>query len=87
MAGAGVSAEATHWLIQQGIKLMGIDTWGWGQPFWAQKERFKATGDASIIWEAHRVGKEAEYCQIEPHKSPLLDAKRAIRLARHHAND
>ena len=38
---------------------------GWDQPFWAQKERFKATGDASIIWEAHRVGKEAEYCQIE----------------------
>lgn len=23
------------------------------------------TGDASVIWEAHRVGKEAEYCQIE----------------------
>jgi len=64
-AGAGVSAEATRWLIKQGIKVMGIDTWGWDQPFWAQKERFKASGDKSIIWEAHRVGKEAEYCQIE----------------------
>ena len=64
-AGAGVSADATRWLIAQGIKVMGIDTWGWDQPFWAQKERFKETGDASIIWEAHRVGIETPYCQIE----------------------
>ncbi len=64
-SGSGVSAEATRWLIAQGIKVMGIDTWGWDQPFWAQKERFKETGDASIIWEAHRVGIETPYCQIE----------------------
>ncbi len=64
-AGAGVSAEATRWLIQQGIRVMGIDTWGWDQPFWAQKQRFKETGDPSVIWEAHRVGKDLEYCQIE----------------------
>ena len=60
-----MSAEATHWLIDQGIKVMGIDAWGWDQPFWAQKERFKANRDPSIIWEAHRVGMEKEYCQIE----------------------
>ncbi len=64
-SGAGVSGPATRWLINQGIKVMGIDTWGWDQPFWAQKERFKATGDKSIIWEAHRVGIDKEYCQIE----------------------
>jgi len=64
-SGAGVSGPATRWLIDQGIKVMGIDTWGWDQPFWAQKERFKATGDKSVIWEAHRVGKDKEYCQIE----------------------
>ena len=64
-AGAGVSAEGTRWLIAQGIRVMGIDTWGWDQPFWAQTERFKESGDPAIIWEAHRVGMEAEYCQIE----------------------
>jgi len=64
-AGAGVSAEATRWLIEQGIKVMGIDTWGWDQPFWAMKERFKETGDPAVIWEAHRVGMDLEYCQIE----------------------
>lgn len=64
-AGAGVSAEATRWLIEQGIRVMGIDTWGWDQPFWAMKERFKETGDPAVIWEAHRVGIDLEYCQIE----------------------
>ncbi|MEM7799944.1 MAG: cyclase family protein [Chloroflexota bacterium] len=65
MSGAGVSAEATRWLIDQGIRVMGIDTWGWDQPFWAQKERYKESGDPSVIWEAHRVGRDVEYCQIE----------------------
>ena len=64
-AGSGMSAEATRWLIAQGIKVMGIDAWGWDQPFWAQMERFKGSGDASVIWEAHRVGMDLEYCQIE----------------------
>ena len=64
-AGAGMSAEATIWLIEQGIKVMGIDAWGWDQPFWAMKERFKKTGDPKVIWEAHRVGIDHPYCQIE----------------------
>jgi len=64
-AGAGMSATATRWLIDQGIRVMGIDTWGWDQPFWAMKERFKETKDPGVIWEAHRVGIDLEYCQIE----------------------
>lgn len=64
-AGAGMSAGATRWLIGQGIRVMGIDTWGWDQPFWAMKERFEETGDPDVIWEAHRVGRDLEYCQIE----------------------
>jgi len=64
-AGAGMSAEATRWLIAQGIRVMGIDAWGWDQPFWAMKERFQRTGDPAVIWEAHRVGRDLEYCHIE----------------------
>lgn len=30
--GTGMSAEATEWLIDQGIKVMGIDSWGWDLP-------------------------------------------------------
>lgn len=64
-AGAGATAAATRWLINAGIKVMGIDAWGWDQPFWAMRERFLATKDPSVIWEAHRVGRDLEYCQIE----------------------
>ena len=64
-AGCGMSAEATRWLIAQGIRVMGIDAWGWDQPFWAMKERFHETGDPKILWEAHRVGMDEEYCHIE----------------------
>lgn len=64
-AGAGMTAEATRWLIEHGIRTMGIDAWGWDQPFWAMKERFQATHDPAIIWEAHRVGRDLEYCHIE----------------------
>lgn len=30
--GTGMSAAATKWLIDQGIKVMGIDQWGWDLP-------------------------------------------------------
>jgi kynurenine formamidase len=64
-AGCGVGAAATRWLIEQGIKVMGIDAWGWDRPFWAMREEFQRTGDPRVIWEAHRVGMDLEYCQIE----------------------
>lgn len=64
-AGCGMSAEATLWLCDQGVKVMGTDAWGWDRPFWAIKEAFEKSGDKSILWEAHRVGIEREYCHIE----------------------
>jgi kynurenine formamidase len=64
-AGAGMSAAATRWLIGQGIRVMGIDAWGWDRPFWATREEFARTGDAQRLWEAHRVGMDLEYCHIE----------------------
>lgn len=64
-AGCGMSAEATYWLCEQGIKVMGIDAWGWDKPFWAIREEFEKSGDRNILWEAHRVGIEKEYCHIE----------------------
>ncbi len=63
--GCGVSREATLWLIEQGIKVMGIDAWGWDRPFWAIKQEFRRTGDRRVLWEAHRAGIEKEYCHIE----------------------
>src|SRR5699024_9114230 len=61
----GVSAEATKYLISYGIKVMGTDGYGWDVPFKVQRDKFKETGDHNVLWEAHYVGKELEYCQLE----------------------
>ena len=63
--GTGMSAEATHWLIDQGIKIMGIDQWGWDLPLPYQIEKAKATNNSELFWEAHLVGREKEYCHME----------------------
>jgi len=64
-AGCGMGRESTLWLIEQGVKVMGIDAWGWDRPFWAIKEEFQRTKDKSILWQGHRAGIEREYCHIE----------------------
>ena len=63
--GTGMTAAATHWLIDQGIKVMGIDQWGWDLPLRYQIEQAKKHNDRSIFWAAHLVGQEKEYCHIE----------------------
>ncbi len=61
----GMSADGTRYLIERGIKVMGTDAYGWDVPFAVQGEQYRQTGDPSVIWAAHYVGKELEYCQIE----------------------
>jgi kynurenine formamidase len=63
--GCGVSPEATHWLIDQGIKVMGIDAWGWDVPLPVQAQQTKNTRRNDIFWAAHFVGIDKEYCQLE----------------------
>ncbi|KGX86273.1 cyclase family protein [Pontibacillus marinus] len=62
---AGVTAEATRWLINQGITVMGIDAWGWDIPLDVQVMNYKKDPKSTRIWDAHLVGIEQEYCQIE----------------------
>jgi kynurenine formamidase len=61
--GPGVSAEATRWLHEQGVRVMGIDAWGWDAPLHLQAEEAKRTGKPGIFWAAHQV--DLDYCQIE----------------------
>ena len=63
--GVGVSAEATRWLIDQGVRVMGTDCWGWDAPLARQAAEAKRTGRRDLFWEAHFVGVDREYCQIE----------------------
>jgi kynurenine formamidase len=61
--GPGVSAEATHWLHDRGVRVMGIDAWGWDRPLWMQAEEAKREGRPGIFWAAHQAG--LAYSQIE----------------------
>jgi kynurenine formamidase len=61
--GPGVTAEATHWLFDRGVRVMGIDAWGWDAPLNMQAERARAEGSPGIFWAAHQA--DLPYCQIE----------------------
>ncbi len=63
--GTGMSAAATHWLIDRGIKIMGIDQWGWDLPLPHLIEQAKRTNNKELFWEAHLVGRDREYCHME----------------------
>lgn len=63
--GTGMSAAATEWLLDRGVSVTGIDQWGWDLPFRAQIAKSRATGDASLFWEAHRVGQRRPFWHME----------------------
>ncbi|WP_445722526.1 cyclase family protein [Flavobacterium sp.] len=63
--GTGMSAAATEWLIDKGIKVMGIDSWGWDLPLQHLMKKAKETNNSELFWEAHLVGSKKEYCHME----------------------
>jgi len=63
--GTGMSAEATQYLIDLGIKVMGIDAWGWDLPLPYMVKKAKETNNNKYFWEAHLVGQKHEYCHME----------------------
>ena len=64
-AGAGMGRAATLYLLERGVRVTGTDAWSWDAPFVHTKEKFQRTGDASLIWEGHRAGREIGYCHLE----------------------
>jgi len=68
----GLGREATLWLVEQGVRVIGIDAYTLDRPFAAMVADYKRTGDGRFIWPAHFAGITAEYCQIE--KLANLDA-------------
>jgi kynurenine formamidase len=64
-AHAGMGRDATLWLLNQGVRVIGIDGWGFDRPVGAMFKEYLETGDASVLLPAHMVGREREYCHIE----------------------
>lgn len=63
MHGCGVTAEATCWLYEQGVRVMGIDAWGWDRPLHLQAQEALAKDAKGVFWEAHQC--DLAYSQIE----------------------
>lgn len=63
--GCGFGREATLWLLERGVRVVGTDAWSWDAPFAYTRERFAADGDPSIIWEGHKAGRDIGYGQME----------------------
>jgi len=61
--GPGVSAEGTRWLYERGVRVMGIDAWGWDRPLHLQAAEAIERDEPGVFWEAHQV--DLAYSQIE----------------------
>ena len=61
--GCGVTAEATRYLYDQGVRVMGIDAWGWDRPLHLQAAEALEQNEKGIFWAAHQA--DLAYSQIE----------------------
>jgi kynurenine formamidase len=61
--GPGVTAAATHWLFERGVRVMGIDAWGWDAPLHMQAQEAMERDERGVFWAAHQA--DLPYSQIE----------------------
>jgi kynurenine formamidase len=61
--GPGVTAAATHWLYERGVRVMGIDGWTWDAPLHLQAQAALERNEPGIFWAAHQC--DLAYSQIE----------------------
>ncbi len=61
--GPGVTAAATCWLWERGVRVMGIDAWGWDAPLHMQAQQALERDETGIFWAAHQA--DLPYAQIE----------------------
>jgi kynurenine formamidase len=61
--GPAVTPGATRWLYERGVRVMGIDAWGWDGPLHLQAEEALERQEPGIFWAAHQC--DLPYAQIE----------------------
>jgi kynurenine formamidase len=64
-AGCGMGEAATLYLLEQGVKVTGTDSWSWDAPFIHTAQKYAETQDPSFIWEGHKAGRKKAYCHLE----------------------
>lgn len=61
----GLGRDEVLWLVDHGVRVIGIDAYTLDRPFANMIADYEETGDGRHIWPAHFAGITAEYCQIE----------------------
>ena len=56
MKGAGMGRESTLYLLDKGVRVVGIDAWSWDRPLPFIAADFQKNRDPQVIWEAHFAG-------------------------------
>lgn len=62
--GCGLRRSATEWLVDNGVRLIGIDAYTLDRPVPLMAEEAKE-GAHDQFWESHYLGAEKPYCHIE----------------------
>ena len=57
-AGCGMGREATLYLTERGVRVVGTDAWSWDAPVQPHREEMGEDRDPKIIWEGHKAGRE-----------------------------
>jgi kynurenine formamidase len=62
----GMTKAGAEYLIDRGVRVMGVDAYNFDMPFATQKRLYEETGDASVIEPCHMaLGFERNYAHIE----------------------
>jgi kynurenine formamidase len=60
----GLSEEGLIWLLDRGVRCIGIDAWGLDRPVSKMAEAHKQ-GEKNALWPSHFYGRKREYIHIE----------------------
>ncbi len=64
--GGHISAEALKWVLDQGVKTVGTDSWSFDIPYKHWVENYKKHGrDPKYLWPCHLLGIRREYAHYE----------------------
>lgn len=61
----GVSPEAIAFILDAGVKIIGVDTLGFDRPYKFMMKDFLESRDSRHLWPAHFFGRKREYAHIE----------------------
>lgn len=61
----GIGATGTAFLVERGVRVIGIDAWGFDRPMRDMVADYRRTGDKAHLWPAHLYGRDRAYLQLE----------------------